>query len=123
VRAVLNALGFGADTDSDVIESQKRLDWESRAVPPLIAAEESETIRVGHAKLARLRTQDGAWEDLPLEPLNVGGFRIRAPRSIGYHELELDGAVHVLAVAPPRCFGIADVAPGRRFAGLSVQIY
>jgi 4-alpha-glucanotransferase len=123
LRAVLKALGYGADNTSDILESQKRLDRESRAVPPLIAAVESEAIRVGHAKQARLRTQEGAWQDLPLEPLKVGGSCVRAPQSIGYHELELNGAVHILAVAPPRCFGTADIASGRKLAGLSVQIY
>jgi 4-alpha-glucanotransferase len=123
LRAVLEALGYAADSASDILESQKRLDRESRAVPPLIAAVESEAIRVGHAKRARLRTQEGAWQELPLEPLKVGGSCMRAPQSIGYHELELDGASHILAVAPPRCFGPADVAPGRKLAGLSVQIY
>jgi len=123
LRAVLKALGYAADSTIDILESQKRLDRALRTVPPLIAAVESEAIRVGHAKQARLRTQEGAWQDLPLEPLQVGGSCVRAPQSIGYHELELDGAVHILAVAPPRCFGTKEVMPGRKLAGLSVQIY
>ncbi|HEX3651359.1 MAG TPA: 4-alpha-glucanotransferase [Rhizomicrobium sp.] len=123
LRAALNALGYPTDNDSDIVESQRRLDRESRALPPLIAAVESEAIRVGHAKRARLRIQDGEWHDLPLEPMKVGGSCVRAPKTIGYHELELDGAGHILAVAPPRCFGPGNIAPGRKFAGLSVQIY
>jgi 4-alpha-glucanotransferase len=59
LRAALNALGYPTDNDSDIVESQRRLDRESRALPPLIAAVESEAIRVGHAKRARLRLPDG----------------------------------------------------------------
>lgn len=123
LRTVLNALGYSTDNDGDIAESQRRLDRESRALAPLIPAVESEAIRVGHAKQARLRMQDGKWHDLPLEPMKIGGSCIRSPATIGYHELELDGAIHILAVAPPRCFGLGDVTPGRKFAGLSAQIY
>jgi 4-alpha-glucanotransferase len=123
LRTVLNALGYPTANNSDILESQRRLDREAHTLPPLITALPAESIRVGHTRQARLKTQDGKWQELSLEPLNGGGCSVRAPKAIGYHELELDGATHVVAVAPSRCFGIADGSTDPMLAGLSVQIY
>ncbi|MBV9572018.1 MAG: 4-alpha-glucanotransferase [Alphaproteobacteria bacterium] len=123
LRSVLSALGFAADQPANIAESQRRLDRESKAIPQLIAVQERESVHVGHAKHARLRTKDGEWKDLALQPSKIGGASIRGPATIGYHELELDDSTHILAVAPPRCYGISEAAAGRKVAGLSVQIY
>jgi 4-alpha-glucanotransferase len=41
----------------------------------------------------------------------------------GYHTLRCGNHELTLAVAPPRCFSVADIAPGERLWGLAVQIY
>ena len=41
----------------------------------------------------------------------------------GYHRLELGERELAVAVAPPRSFGVADVAPGERIFGIAAQIY
>lgn len=123
LRAVLNGLGYPANTLRDIGDSQHRIENESRALPPLIAVHGRESVHAGSSKRARLRLQEGEWRDVPLEPLAIGGSSFRAPETIGYHELELDGASHILAVAPQRCFRVSDAAAGRKFAGLSLQLY
>jgi 4-alpha-glucanotransferase len=123
LRTVLAALGYPANSNSDILESQQRLDCEARALPPLITALPGEFVHVEHAKLARLKTQKGEWKEIPLQPQKNGGSSVRAPETMGYHEVEFDGSAHIVAVAPPRCFGIADISPKRKVSGLSVQIY
>jgi hypothetical protein len=41
----------------------------------------------------------------------------------GYHTLRWRDRELTVAVAPTRCFTIADIAPGRRLWGLAVQLY
>lgn len=123
LRAVLAALGYPAGSESDIGESQHRIDMEARAIPPLIAVHGRETVHVGASERARLRTHDGEWRDLILEPLAIGGACFRAPEAIGYYQLELDGAPHILAVAPQQCFRVLDAVGARKIAGLAVQLY
>jgi 4-alpha-glucanotransferase len=123
LRAVLTGLGYPATSPREIEESQHRIDMEARGIPRLIAVDARRPVHVGASERARLRMQDGEWREVKLEALAVGGSCFRAPESIGYHELELDGAHHVLAVAPERCFRVLDAAGGRKLAGLSVQLY
>ncbi|HSC17742.1 MAG TPA: 4-alpha-glucanotransferase [Rhizomicrobium sp.] len=123
LRAVLRALGYPADSPKDVEDSRERIDEAARQLPPLITAHPHGVVPLGSVGRARLQLEDGSWRGLPLVPRETGGAGIQAPDSIGYHRLELDDSTHILAVAPPRCYGIGDVAPGRRLAGIAVQIY
>jgi 4-alpha-glucanotransferase len=123
LRAVLAALGLPAGTPRDIADSQARAERDAKIIPRLIAAHGREPVHVGHAAHACIRAEDGAWHDLHIEPLKIGGGSFRAPDGIGYYELELDESPHILAVAPSRCFGVADAAPQHRLAGLSVQLY
>ena len=50
------------------------------------------------------------------------GLRLPAIDAIGYHRLKLPTGEIRIAVAPPRCFGIADAAPERRLWGPAVQV-
>lgn len=123
LRAVLDALGFAADSPGAIADSRRRLESQAKAVPRLIAALGRETVHVGHAKSARIRGAEGPWQDIRLDALRVGGFSFRAPEAFGYYELEIDDSPHVLAVAPPRCFGAAELEIRQQLAGLAVQIY
>ncbi|HEY4114877.1 MAG TPA: 4-alpha-glucanotransferase [Rhizomicrobium sp.] len=122
LRAVLNALGYPAVNAKQIADSQRRIDQESRLLPPLVTARGGEPVHVGVAKTAKLEIQ-GEWRELKLLPLKTGGMSFRAPDAVGYHGFEIDGERHTLAVAPPRCFGIADVAPSKKLAGIAVQLY
>jgi 4-alpha-glucanotransferase len=123
LRAALSALGYPADGAKEAADSHRRLERDLKTIPRLIAVHPRDAVHVAHHKQVRLRREDGEWQNVTLEPLRVGGSCFRAPDGIGYYELELDNSEHVLAVAPHRCYGIPDAAPGRRLAGLAVQIY
>ena len=97
LRAVLRALGLPADTEAEMADSEAGLDEQKRHVPPLLTA----------------------WAG---EEIVAGGASLKAPDAPGYHRIEIGGAEKTLAVAPPRCFGLADVS-GKRLAGLGVQLY
>ena len=56
------------------------------------------------------------------ETFIVGGQVLTAPESPGYHPIPIDGAQTMVAVAPPRCFEMADLSE-QRMAGLGVQLY
>lgn len=123
LRDVLDALGYPADSPGAIADSRRRLEREVKAIPRLITALGRETVHVGHAQHARIRGAESQWQDIKLSALRIGGFSFRAPETFGYYELEIGEAQHILAVAPPRCFGVSDLGEGRRLAGLAVQIY
>lgn len=112
---VLGALGLAADSDAAIADSRERL-----------AAEQSAD-RAGFVSV-----DQGAVAELPFAPRGTlhlaGGGTIAvdgvlpAIDETGYHRLELDDGEMTVAVAPSRCFGVADAAPGRRLWGPAVQI-
>ena len=97
LRTVLAALDYPAGSDHDIAESEHRIYAEQQAVPKLLTAWAGETI-------------------------SVGGELRKAPDAPGYHDIQVNGVDTVLAVAPLRCFGTADVSDAR-LAGLAVQLY
>ncbi len=93
------------------------------ARPPLLTAD------LGAAALlplpsgpARLTLEDGSVRELHLDPGEAGAW-LPAVDQPGYHHLATGDAEVTLAVAPPRCWTVADACPGRRAWGLAVQIY
>ncbi len=94
LRIVLAALGLPAVNAADIAESERLLEERGSRPAPL--------------RIVR-----------PGEKLPFG----EAPQETGYHRIEAEDGVHALAVAPPRCFTVADAAPGRRLAALAVQLY
>ena len=97
LRIVLAAIGVPAGSEAQIAESSAKLDDDARALPPLITAWAGETIS----------SRTGV---------------ITAPEQGGYHQIDVDGEERILAVAPQRCFTLADITD-RRFAGLGVQLY
>jgi 4-alpha-glucanotransferase len=87
------------------------------AAPPLL------TTTIGHATDLPF---DGAAE-LLLEHGERRSFTVHGqvpPIAVpGYHTLRYGGREIMLAVAPPRCLTVADIAPNRRLWGLAVQLY
>lgn len=141
-RAILAALGIAVGTEAE--EAASLAQWqaalEGRVVPPtLVLPEEDPAPAVplrGHGRLAwRLVEEDGASTegavDLSALPAAADGTRswpLPAALPAGYHRLALTGedgtvASSLLIRAPRRCWTPEDIAPGRRFWGLSCQLY
>jgi 4-alpha-glucanotransferase len=123
LRAVLSALGYAAANAKQIADSQRRLDLEGKSLPRLITARGGEPVHVGGTRRARVKPENGEWQEVKLSPVKTGGMSFRAPDASGYYEMDLGDREHTLAVAPSRCFAIADVAPGKKLAGLAVQLY
>ncbi|MCK8784052.1 4-alpha-glucanotransferase [Roseomonas sp. NAR14] len=137
LRRVLAALGIDADRPE---EARAGLRADAGRLPPLL------TCPVGPDGVAipgavpghrfRLHMQDGLLVEGRMETGWGGEARLPAQREPGYHRLELDGGHTTIAVAPARCFTLADAAAaqggrrggedgrhGARSWGLAAQLY
>ncbi len=97
LRQILRAIGFPAESDSQIAASRRALEDRARVLPPVLTAWTGET-------------------------LHLKGHSLTAPDSPGYYQVNIGGEERTLAVAPPRCFGFDDLN-GDRFAGMSAQLY
>src|SRR5882672_6769687 len=97
LRKVLDALGLASGSAAQIAESSAKLDEQRHRQPPLVTAWAGETYM-------------------------AGGHALTAPDAPGYHPIEIDGIQSMVAVAPPRCFEMANLSD-RRMAGLGVQLY
>ncbi|WP_454753267.1 4-alpha-glucanotransferase [Cupriavidus necator] len=146
LRRVLNGLGLPCATGGQCEASRAWLaaDDAIHALPPLITAERGKPVAVPwpHTlpqRAYRLTLEDGAiiagtavrGNDDSARG-NDGTMLLPAIDVCGYHRLELGDAHTVLAVAPPRCYGVADALrhagrtgtdPRARPWGLAVQLY
>jgi 4-alpha-glucanotransferase len=122
LMALLAAMGIAADHADARRASLDRLEREAARPPAMIVARPGQRIEISGRGPATLRFETGGSRTLRLRD---EGDRIsfRVPDRLGYHRLELDGAVVILAVCPPRALRVRDVAGGRRLWGLAVQIY
>ncbi|WNO53654.1 4-alpha-glucanotransferase [Stakelama saccharophila] len=122
LRRVLTALGHPADSDAAVESSiESRL---ARNPPPLVAADGGRAILIpglAGEDSAALEQEDGTVHRVPVER-TAEGLRIPPIAAAGYHRLHLGERTITLAVAPDRCLGTADLAPGRRLWGPAVQV-
>ncbi|MDP1619275.1 4-alpha-glucanotransferase [Phenylobacterium sp.] len=122
LRSVLAALGLPASTPAELKESRARL--AATPSPDFITAQVGQPFRpVGGpcGAQARLRLEDGEVLDIALDPQT--GFTRQGVDVPGYHRLEVAGREITVAVAPPRAFGLDDLAPHQRLWGLAVQLY
>lgn len=117
---LLTALGFPCISAGDLRESHERL-RQASTNPPLV------TTTVGVP--TRVASLDG---EVPAELTLEGGLRRSltlhggiAPPVVatGYHKLRYADRELTLAVAPPRCMTLADIAEGRKLWGIGVQLY
>lgn len=97
LRSILDALGYPCASANDIAESRQRLKDLS-----------------GGARTFYTATAG--------EPIMVGGRTLPAIGEPGYHRLDHDGREITVAVAPPRCVTLEDIAPGERLYGLAVQL-
>ena len=122
LRHVLRALGLPADMPGDVSASEAALRRPAAALPPLVTADQGEPVRLPcPAGRYRLVLEDGTMREGAAA--DEGGAVLPAVDQPGYHRLEIAGTETTLAVAPPRCFLVADAAPGGRPWGLAAQLY
>ncbi len=98
MRTVLTALDLPCRTGGDVRESEARLDRQQADMPALVVGE------VGR-------------------PTKLGDAEFPAIAELGYRRVERNGREVTLAIAPPRCFSVADIAPESRLWGVAAQIY
>ncbi len=123
LHAVLAALGLPSATQSDLEASLAAVDKGSSTLPPLVTAEAGQPVKLGVAPARfRLVLEDGTLREGTAEDRD-GGAVLPAIDVPGYHRLTLGGQDTVLAVAPRRCFALADAAPGSRPWLLAVQLY
>jgi 4-alpha-glucanotransferase len=125
LRAVLRALDLPADNADDVEASLQRIEQErsGRQPPRLVTADAGERFIlpvVPRGRVWKLLADDGT----PIREgqLPSGEGQLDAPSLPGYYTLFVDEDEVTLAVAPPRTFGIGDIAAARRPWGMAVQM-
>jgi 4-alpha-glucanotransferase len=137
---VLGALGLEAHSEVAVARSLDQIHAERHlaALPPLVTAEVSMPIRLqtnrANERLSfRLELENGQVSEGDITVSESGEAVIPGIRATGYHRLQLSDASTTLAVAPSRCYGVADAIsaasqgtgmPGRTGAfGVNLQLY
>jgi 4-alpha-glucanotransferase len=127
LRSILEALGLPCATAADIAESRARLRASHDDERPLVTATTDMPIRLTGVRL----DQDAAGEVL-FEHGSAAPIRLRAARGTaavapigkpGYHRIRFADCEIMLAVAPPRCVTLNDVAPGEKLFGLAIQLY
>lgn len=127
LRRVLEALDHPCASPEQERDSLARLEDEiaSPRLPPLITAVAGEPVQLEHGVVDReyeLELESGERQRLR-SGIEQGRLVLPAIAETGYHRLRNAQQEVVLAVAPPRCYGIVDGVRGRRPWGLSAQIY
>ncbi len=130
LRLTLGALGLPCDGADAIRESRAALGPPS-GLPPMLTADEGSALVVpgGEAGASALvRLEDGTRFEGRLEAGPDGGAVLTLPAGSGYGTIESGGEECILAVAPSRCFTLADALTraGRhqtRAWGLAAQLY
>jgi len=137
LRTVLNALDLPCRTAGECQASLARLVAEdaTQPLPPLITADQGSPVAVPWTHTLsqrpyRLECEDGTIVEGIAHRTGEGTMEIAPIDQWGYHRLLLGDIETTIAVAPRRCFGIADALadslrpmPTRRPWGLAVQLY
>jgi 4-alpha-glucanotransferase len=85
--------------------------------PPLVTATVGQPIDIGAEGPAELVLEDGSRLSLTLQSM------VPPIDTPGYHMLRYASREVTIAVAPPRCVTIGDIAPGQKLWGIAVQLY
>lgn len=122
LRAVLAALDLPAGSPADIEASLQALKAPGQ-LPPLVTADAGCDVALPVAPASyRIDFEDGGASSGTAAE-REGRAVIRAPDAVGYHALSIGGAHTILAVAPLRCWTVADATPERRPWSLAVQLY
>lgn len=127
LRKVLAGLGHPADSDDDISASLAALEkaHDAQHLPPLLTVDHGATLDLKkyfapHSP-CRIELEDGATLDIRLD--DQAALPGMVP--VGYQSVTVDGRQFTLAVAPSRCYSVADAVgtdPARAW-GLGVQLY
>ena len=122
--AILAALDLPADSDAAIAQSRAKLD-EDEADCAFVSADAGEPftlpVRCGAAGPVTLVLEDGSDRKVTLQATREG-LLCPGIDEVGYHRLTLGTREVRLAIAPPRCFSVADAAGEKRIWGPAVQI-
>lgn len=133
LRAILEALGLPCASDADCRDSLALLEREQAVgqLPPLITGVQRQPVELPmwsrlHGQSCRVELENGA-----RLTLLISGDVSRAPcipaiELPGYHRLLVAGHILTLAIAPARCYTIADAlreSGAERGWALSAQLY
>ena len=120
LRRVLAALDLPAVTETDIAGSLQSLQNPGH-LPPLVTGEAGGELRLPvEAGPYEMRLNSG--RTITGVATEQGGAAIPLPEEPGYHRLRLGAAEIVVAVAPPRCWTVADAKGGRAW-GVAAQLY
>ncbi|MBB4593897.1 4-alpha-glucanotransferase [Xanthomonas cannabis] len=123
VQAVLTALDLPAATASQREDSLRRCKAQADEVAPLLIVQVGEplALRVAANASGRWTDEAGASEDARADAQG----QLRAPQRFGYWTLQIGGLTQQVAVAPQRCFSVADACgqPAPRAWGMALQVY
>jgi 4-alpha-glucanotransferase len=123
--AVLAALGLPADNAGAIEESRRLLAEDRAAGCSFLSADVAAAILLPAGCLdagnAELVAEDGSRRSVTLTPVE-GGLHMPPEATPGYYQLVQGARAIRLAIAPRRCFGIADAAGAQRLWGTAVQI-
>jgi 4-alpha-glucanotransferase len=124
LRRLLAALDLPCGTADEVADSRHRC--EASSSPPLVTATVGEPFELpltgSSSRSVRIVCADG-------RALHISAcaqpraLRISGIDTTGYHTAEVDGREITIAVVPPRCATVADIAPAKRIWGLVAQVY
>lgn len=124
-RHLLDALQLPSGSAAECRESLQLLQLEALARPELLTADAGQPLQLpaGLVLSAEAGWQDEQGQRQPLQRDQAN--HPLAPVQPGYYQLDLPGGPLDVAVAPPRCYGVADVCadPQARRWGLALQVY
>lgn len=137
LRTMLATLGLPCDSHRQAGESMARLEQINRAagLPSLITAEVGKDIVLpvqcgleGQACLITLESGEQLERKVSNGAGDASTLTIGALDRYGYHQLQVAGLDVTLAVAPARCYGVADAfldkgSSDQRGWGLALQLY
>ncbi|NHN68057.1 4-alpha-glucanotransferase [Pseudomonas sp. NFACC32-1] len=127
LRSVLTGLGHPAGTAQEIDASLLQLqeDQQDHRLPPLITADVGVSVDLSRyfegSTPCEIRLDDGATLNLKLD----ADARLPGMVPVGYQHVSIQDQHFTLAVAPARCYSVADAVddPTPRAWGLSAQLY
>ena len=125
LRSILTALELPCATKADIAESRARLREQAGRSRTFFTATAGSAIPLPGLPAdaaAELVLESGERQPVALSAQD-GGAVMPPIGTPGYHRVYVGERDVTLAVAPPRCVTLEDIAPGERLWGLGVQLY
>ncbi len=127
LRNLLKAIELPADSDNEIDSSLRKLAevGDKDHLPPLITAVVGKPVGAPDQFKRGVRYQVQLEDGERLDGQVDDRGQLAPISAAGYHRAEVDGEALTLAVAPERCFTIADATGNEqaRLWGLAVQLY